>query len=287
MKSTIVRNNKYSDSTYSSGSQIHEIVEFKSLNEFIEYIENTPENELFKNACYKSSKAIDSRGWYLTKSLDEAINFAKYGWNEGAKDLNTNFKIATKNATSDIVLKQVLDVAGYQAVVPLYLQGAPMNMINKKPQVIKQKIITINKVTSFSSGISSSQVIKETTKCLEIIKKIESKGFRVNLNLLISTGKVCVKIRLKSANERLNIAKLAFPVVHPSMFRRLFFRFVETYPSYNEMHFKNGYGFVPQEDDFNIACKKGEVMMSTVMRCEENGAFDWNQLSIENLLKNI
>lgn len=286
MKVTKVRNERYCTG-YLSGSQIHEVVEFKSLYEFIEYIENTPENDLFHNACYKSSKASEKNGWYLTKSLNEAIDLAKYGWNDGAKNLNTQFKFATKKTTSDIELKQILDVAGYQAIVPLYLQGSPMNMMNKKPQAIKQKIITINKTTSFSSGISATQVINETTKCLEIIKKVESKGIRVNLNLLISTGKVCVKIRLKSANERLNIAKLAFPIIHPSMFRRLFFRFVEVYPGYKEKVFTTGYGYVPQESAFNIACEKNEIMMNTIMMCENDSAFDWNQLSIENLLKNF
>ena len=57
--------------------------------------------------------------------------------------------------------------------------------------------------------------------------------------------KYFIKIRLKSANEKLNISKLSFPLVHPSMLRRLFLRFVEVHPPVSN-DFKRGYGR-PQE----------------------------------------
>ena len=59
----------------------------------------------------------------------------------------------------------------------------------------------------------------------------------------------CIKVRIKSANERLNINKLSFPLVHPSMLRRLFFRFVEVHPGVPRS-FVRGYGMPLQPEDY-------------------------------------
>lgn len=50
-----------------------------------------------------------------------------------------------------------------------------------------------------------------------------------------------IKVRIKSANEKLNISKLAFPLTHPSMLRRLFLRWIEVYPEITKK-FVSGYG---------------------------------------------
>lgn len=82
---------------------------------------------------------------------------------------------------------------------------------------------------------------------MQIVKKLEAQGLRVNLNIVLGSAagypkkQFVLKIRIKSANERLNVSKLAFPLVHPSMLRRLFFRFVEVYPKFTSA-FVGGYG---------------------------------------------
>lgn len=284
MKVTKIKNVRYSSRSYATSHKIITLVEFNNLSEFINYIETQPTNMLFTGYRKASQEENDYRTkWTLTKSWDEAIKLAKYGWIDGAKNLNENFKFKTRKTQPDFELKQMLDVSGYQAIVPLYLQGSPLNMVNKKATLTKQKIITINKVMSYSSGISTEDIVKNSSKCLAIINSIERKGYRVNLNMLISTGKVCVKIRLKSANERLNVAKLAFPMIHPAMFRRLFFRFIEVFPEYKEKRFMNSYGVIPYEDEFTCCCQKNEVMMSTIMRLGDNFADDL----VEKLLKNF
>ena len=50
---------------------------------------------------------------------------------------------------------------------------------------------------------------------------------------------VCVK----RFRDNLDLKKLLFPLVHPSMIRRIFFKYVETNPELTNSRFANGYGY--------------------------------------------
>ena len=261
------------------------VVEFESLQEFYEYITNTPTNAAFakREAEHDLSSHNNRRSeWYGTESFEEASNMMRNGWTIGAQNLTQKLKLAETNKEVQNTYKNVLSICGYQAIVPLYLNGVPNNMINKKIVPVKKKVITINKALSCSCTVSSETMMEESVKAFQIIKKIEATGIRVNLNLLISTGHVCVKIKLKSASERLNLSKLAFPLVHPSMFRRLYFRFIEVYPTIPRS-FAFGYGKVPVASDFKAVCGKDEILLPTLL-C--GGTEDEIQrLSVDELIK--
>ena len=225
-----------------------ESVEFDSLNEFYNYITNTPFNKTF---CWHKHSSVDgTKEFTKTENFEEAIELFKNGWSDMATDLVKKLKVVESKTQPTMKPKSTLSVCGYQAVVPLYLQGVPNNMVNKKMVPVKQKVITLNKSICYSCMITTEQIIEESIKTLQIIKKLESQGYRCNLNILWAvsekfgnTGKrFAIKVRIKSANEKLNVSKLAFPLVHPSMLRRLFFRFLEVYPNVTD-RFKNGYGY--------------------------------------------
>ena len=243
------------------------VVEFESIQEFYEYITNTPTNAAFAKREARhdlSSQDKDRVKWSGTESFEEAAELFRNGWTIGAQNLTQKLKLAETNKEVQTTYKNILDVCGYQAIVPLYLNGVPCNMVNRKMVPVKKKVITINKAVCCSCSVSSETLMNESIKAFQIIKKIEATGIRVNLNLLISTGHVCVKIKLKSANERLNISKLAFPLVHPSMFRRLYFRFIEVYPTIPSS-FAYGYGKVPIASDFKAVCGKDEILLPTLL----------------------
>lgn len=258
------------------------VCEFDSLKEFYDYICNHPLNETFRWGDLSSNKK--DYKWTGTTSFEEASELLKNGWNAGATDLTRKLKIAETDVEVKNTYKNILSLCGYQAIVPLYLQGVPNNMVNKKIVPIKNKVITINKTLSVSCSVSAETMKAESVKCFQIIKKIEASGIRVNLNLMISTGHVCAKIRLKSANEKLNISKLAFPLVHPSMFRRLYFRFIETYPTIPKS-FRFGYGHVPTEYDFREVCEKNEILLPTLLK----GKFESEitKLSVDELIAKL
>lgn len=267
-----------------SGVEMWNVVQFDSLIEFYKYLEETPVNKSFQFRAHDLSSKRPGL-WSGTNSYEEAIDLFKNGWSAGAKDLTKNLKLAETNEEAQTIYKNILSMAGYQAIVPLYLNGVPNNMLSKKQILVKNKVITINKVISASSGVSSEKLMNESIKCFQIIKKIESSGIRVNLNLMMGTGHACVKIRLKSAGERLNISKLAFPLVHTAMFRRLYFRFVEIYPTIPK-NFVWSYGRVPSEKEFKNVCRKDEVVLPTLLTWEGKSE-EIKTLSVDQLIERL
>lgn len=226
-------------------------IEFKSLEEFYNYICDTPINESFKNEKMESSEeGKEWNNWTKTESFEQASELFKKGWSEMAEQLTQRLKV--EGIIEPIMTtKTIQSVEGYHPIVPLYLMGIPNNMVSRKVKPIKHKVININKNITYSSSISSQQIIDESIKAFKIIKKLESQNYRVNLNILCCVHKdgekYFVKVRLKSANEKLNISKMSFPLVHPSMLRRLFFRFIEVYPEVSKI-FVQGYGYACSSD---------------------------------------
>lgn len=222
---------------------ITEVIEYSSLSDFYDYIMNTPYNKIFKN--HRLSSETGSKEFTKTYSFDEAVNLFKNGWVDMSTELTQKLNVADKNLRSNRRPKTILSVQGYQAVVPLYLNGCPQNMVNSKMVSVKQKIITVNKSVSYSAYTTTKQIEDESVKAMQIVKRLESQGYRCNLNIVLGvfkgTRRFIVKVRIKNANEKLNVSKLAFPMVHPSMLRRLFFRFIEVYPKVTNV-FGYGYG---------------------------------------------
>ena len=240
---------------------------FSSLEDFYKYITNTPLNDTFKFERLSSVTASES--FCGTKSFEEAVELFKNGWSEMSERLSNRLKAEGKFEQT-MTYRNVQSVQGYNPIVPLYLMGIPNNMITKKMVPMKQKVVTLNKSLDYSSRVKTEQIVEESIKAFRIIQKLESQKYRVNLNLVIGVSgvrcrsmpineKYFIKIRLKSANEKLNISKLSFPLVHPSMPRRLYFRFIEVHPPVSHS-FKPGYG-IPQEPSVLRAIWPDDILL--------------------------
>lgn len=249
------------ETTKTYGKKTSYIREFDSLNEFESYITNTPLNETFR--WQKLSSTDGSYGFTQTHSYEEATKLFKDGWSSMAQDITKKLKVIQNQVVDAHVQKVLYDVVGFQASVPRYLQGIPTSMVNKKRVPVKQRVITLDKDISYNCGITTEQIIQASVQTLQLIKKIEAQGIRVNLNLVwgVTAGdtKEVAKIRLKSANERLNISKLAFPLVHPSMLRRLCFRYLEVAPTVTKSY-TWGYGAPMDGSQLKTYCKDEYVL---------------------------
>jgi hypothetical protein len=249
------------------------IREYNTIDEFYTYVCNTPLNETFRwTTLHSSIKASSYDTFYGTKSYDEAIELFKNGWDDGCEKIIAALKNLPKKEETTYINKTLYDIVGFQCSVARYLQGIPTNMVNKKLTPIKQKIVTLNKEVSYNCGYSSNEIMKWGAQTLRVIKLIEQLGFRVNLNICVSiyagSHVEIVKVRIKNANERLNISKLAFPLTHTSMFRRLFFRYIETAPTITK-NYLSGYGYSHDEHEikniFNQIGYKDEVVLPKYM----------------------
>lgn len=249
-----------------------EVVEYDSLHEFYEYLIHTPFNDAF---CWAKHSSVDG-DYYFTKTRDfsEAVELFKNGWSDMANKLVQKLKVIESKTEPTMKPRTCLGVQGYQAIVPLYLMGVPNNMVTKKMTPVKQKVITLNKSIGYNGRVSADQIIEESIKAMQIVKKLEAQGYRCNLNIVLGTTagypskQFIVKVRIKSANEKLNVSKLAFPLVHPSMLRRLFFRFIEVYPNVTNS-FVCGYGR-PADSDEIRKIFKNEYLLPNFIRKDVN-----------------
>lgn len=243
--------------------------EYKSISEFLKYLEGTPTNPGLQHSFLLSKKTTDI-SWYKTSNYEEAIKLLTGGWDEMAKQIEGKLQLSKKDFAVKTTRRSTYDVVGGNVSVPRLLQGVPTSMINQKIVAQKQKVITIVKHIGYLVDVSANEVIENSIKALQIVERIEASGIRVNLDVISPVdmhGQILTcRVRVKSANERLNISKVAFPMVHPSMLRRMIFRWREvesglTKSSINSM--RNGmYGCsIYDRNTVKSFLKKGEYYL--------------------------
>ena len=247
------------------GKTIITKTEFDSLNDYMVHINKWPLNQPFQRAydregitdktsifypIHSERQSPRTTSFTGTESFEEAMELFKNGVPDESKKLIQMLK-AEQKMEPLMVQRRVNSIQGFQPIVPLYLAGVPNNMVSTRLKPVKQKVVNLYTNVSYLAHTKQGDIRKECIKKFRLITKLESQNYRVNLFLLFgvrsnawsSNGEehLCI-IKLKSANERLNISKLSFPLVHPSMERRLLFKFVEKYPNLTDDRFLGGYG---------------------------------------------
>ena len=239
----------------SNGYKIY-MEEYNSISEFVQTINSRPQNpEITSTASIVSDYSFTG-----THNYNEAENLLLHGWVEESEKLNEMLKL---KALKEKSVKNTYDVAGFQCSVPRYLQGIPTNMINQKVVTKKQKIITITKNITYSACVRKETIEQESVKVLQLVNNLEKQGYRVILNVTMITKSrkeniiLCNKVRIKNANERLNLSKVSFPMVHSSYLRRIMFNWMESF-EYNTRSFDNTYGSPVKCEDFNNIIKNNK-----------------------------
>jgi len=268
------KKSKNSNQEYFEFNTMHEIADFVAENKY-----NT--NEFFKNRSndLSSLRTNSKRGFNLI-GFDESVEFLKNGWDEGSKKLKNATKIANSNQQT---FRSEYNVVGGNCSVPRYLQGIPTNMILQKRIEKKQKLVNVYKSVGYSSMWSADQILVEARKLIEIVQQIELNGYRTNIYVLLGADgrrdeKVCVKLKVKSSNERLNLKKISFSLMHPDFLRRILLKLIEIDPIAINGSW-DAYGY-PLDNEGNVREKYSEIF-----NFEKNDVFV--PIKVENIDKFI
>ena len=239
------------------------------------------ENNKYSKVKYYFYNSNDENELNKTNSFDEARNLMINGWEEGARKINEGVKKIKLKTQNKLSFKSEYNVIGGNASVPRYLQGIPTNMIKNSPVQKKTKIINVYKSAGYSSEYTADDVMKEAAKAVLIIDMIEKMGYRCNLFIVKYNNELhrtlldksqqtfTFKIKIKDANERLNIKKMAFFLAHPDFQRRIVWRLYELHPDYNKIML--GYGR-PIEEFYRYITN--DNMMSNVLKENYSRLFD-------------
>lgn len=218
-------------------------ISFNSIADVVNYIDTT-ERTLFYQRYHKS----DDTNYYFrgTRTMEEARELLFHGWDDGAKQLKNKLDAKINVNNNGYRNKTFYDIAGFQCSVPRYLQGIPTNMVNNKRVVQKQKVVNITKDFGYSASVSKETMMRESVKFLQAVDKLEKQGMRCNVFVSVVTtsretkGYIDIRVKVKDSSQRMNIKQLAFPLAHPSMFRRITFALIERLEDCK--YFGMGYG---------------------------------------------
>lgn len=245
------------------------VTDFQNITELVHFIETKEIYPNFKNKVGGPDSISGNRAFRAfaeTGNFEEAKDLLLHGWEHGTREIKG--RVEAKEIGVNMKQKTVYDVAGFQCSVPRYLQGIPANMINKKSIAQKNKVITINKNCCYTAMTPAETIKTESVKVLQLVNRLEKQGYRVNLNVIFGSMKrntVVTKVRIKTASQKLNIKQTAFPLVHPSMLRRIIFAVWERSEECSYKGFENGYGRICDNYVLSRALNKREYLIPSVL----------------------
>lgn len=231
---------------------------FETVKDFVDTIFKRKPNSVFERENLSSSDG--DYGFTKTKSLDEALDLMKNGYREPLTKIKSSLDKAIKSkGFSDVPKKRPQNsVVGFVPHVPNSILNLPQSMINIENTPMKVKVINIKYDMSINAGTGASEIEQAGIAVLNIVNFLELRGFRVNLDCMPFNGEVskefaCVSVKLKDSRQPIDVLKLCFPLTHPSFFRRLGFRWLETVPQLSAYDFTGGYGRAIANKDYDEA----------------------------------
>lgn len=243
---------------------------FESIADMNEYLSKAIPNRFFQGESLSSQER--GSGFSNTSSYQEAEELFAKGWTVFAEKLSKNIPVQTANAMANRS-KPSFGVIGSQASVPRFLQGIPTNMVDRKTVQQKQKVIVLNKNIGFSASTNASIIEKEGLKSLQVIQLLENKGYRVKLNMFFITERfpeaLAFRVTVKKPDERFSLLKIAFPIAHPAMLRRIGFHWIESHPNMTRREFVAGYGSPAADYLKNLVAKTEYILPNFIDNVEE------------------
>ena len=176
-----------------------------------------------------ASLKIDEWQWSGTSTMDEAIELARYGWEEGRQHL--------RQAVGRIALDQLvgrrpivesqLDFAGDEVDIGAYLHGEPEHMVDyqvRQDTHGKQAMMYVN--ASMESNDSSKRIMRRGGALYAAIEALRTEGYSLGLTMVESTQNNSFshyaeyQIPVVRPGEYLDIDTAAFCLAHPAFLRR-------------------------------------------------------------------
>lgn len=248
---------------------------FSSIHDVVNYIHSVEENNYTKECRPPRSEKTSDK--FIrdckTDSYAHAEDLLLHGWEYGTNQLKS--KIGINKCATEHIQKPVYNVQGYQCSVPRYLQGLPDNMICSKRVAKQNKVITIYKSCCYSYKVSSDKILEESAKVLRLVQRLEQDGYRVNLYIIAGMESTfthdysVTTIKIKESCQRLNLKQVAFPLVNPSMLRRIMLKLIERYKECNEIGYSCYGGVVYDKKVLFTDKNKGQYFIPNIVSEQE------------------
>lgn len=234
---------------------------FGSVQEFISIISKRSLNKAFYEAG-KECSITGSADFTGTQNFIEAQDLMKHGYKKGVIDL-MRCKSSVKVMSPTKKVQTYQDVTGFAPIVPNAIIGLPQSMLNKRVHQKQAKVINILLDIDICGSEDKEIILKGGKNIYTFIKSIEATGTKVNLSVMSSSyiekakKFTCLFIKVKDSKQAINPQLIAYPIIHPSFFRRHVFRWIETSNITNYKSMTHGYGNIGR---YYMKRKSGSVM---------------------------
>lgn len=220
-----------------------------TYSEFLRYVESTPRTA-GEDGIMKSSEGRGRTAWFQTDSWEQAMDYAKNGWQAGIDALAAEADLAVQGNT-----EVRHEIVGSTVDVGAFLSGSPECMVQfvDMQERDREELIVYTQL-GYNMDTDGDEALKFSKKLL---------GELVQLNRYYSLKLVGVFsshqsrgirseefITIKDTYQNFVLNNVAFSY-HPSFFRRLWFKFIETKDYRN-----SGYGRSIDGDEFKTTCEK-------------------------------
>lgn len=199
-----------------------------SIGEMIDAMQHAPEQQE-QSDLGAASLRTDEERWSGTRTMDEAIELARYGWEEGRQRLR---QVVGRVAIDQLVgrrpiVESRLDFAGDEVDIGAYLHGEPEHMVDyqvRQDTHGKQAMMYVN--ASMSSRVSSERIMQRGGALYAAIEALRTEGYSLGLTMVDSTKNnyfshyAEYQIPVVQPGEYLDIDTAAFCLAHPAFSRR-------------------------------------------------------------------
>lgn len=211
---------------------IFNVEEFESAWELARVNQEREVTPQWRGRSLKEEKIDES--WSGVASREEAYNLLRNGWDKHIDRMNATIS----NAAVATVPKKASfrnDVEGFAPVVPLAMMNVPNSMLNTALKAKKSKVVKIIYSGGDSCGTSAEKFIKRGEDFLKSVISLERSGYRCEIYLADFFSEDersdVVFIKIKEANQPLDVKRVMFPLLHTAMFRVVGFDWQDRCPS--------------------------------------------------------
>lgn len=207
---------------------------FDNPIDFVETINKRDFNKTAKKNKLFVSKDTD-QGMYKfsgTHTYEEANNLLYSGVDTNIKELEEQISLNLNDYEQTKKNNRKFDYVGGGYSLGRYLANSPACMIRQIKVKKEKPTTTIIYNSSITCGTKAKEVIKVNSILLSAIKIIEQKGIKVNLYVvsasILASQKAAVLVKVKDTKTPINLQTMSYVLVHPSYYRRHYFRWKET-----------------------------------------------------------
>lgn len=185
---------------------------------------------------YRAEYRFGDDGWSGIGSFADAERLLVEGYDAAVKKLKSYDSASNLRGVGKRTQFKN-DLVGFAPIVPLALQGVPLNMINSYAKPIKNKVLNVYYDVAVSAGYEPEQILEAGRKFLTMLMKLEMQGYRFNVYCTQAYSRLSdckhidlLKLKVKDAGRPLDIKRISFPLVHSGFLRAIGFDWYSRVP---------------------------------------------------------